>query len=217
VSLFLGLRYATAAARSGGLAEKALAAVLLLSGVVGIGANTAYGLGLRTTAAGPALLAVTLVAGNFGAAIAGFFGWRVFRPTSSAARAVAIALAVLLGLSVAAHVVVDGFVLGASSIPLLLTGVALRASAFGWTSIESFLQFHRLRKQLKVGLGDPVVCNRFLLFGIATAAIVLASAGGSAGFWSGLCRLVTALALIPACAPSQAYLKRVRRDHARAA
>jgi hypothetical protein len=212
VSAFLSVRYLLAALRTRRLAEGALAAVLFLSGVVGIGANAAYQAGLRATAAGPATLAVTLLAGNLGASIATAFCWRVFRPASELARGAAALLSVLLLASMGAHLVGDGFQVGAGSVPLLLTGVALRAAAFGWTSIECLASYFRLRKQLRFGLADPVTCNRFLLFGVATGAVVLASAAGAASVWSGLCRLTTGAAILLACAPPRVYLDYVARS-----
>ena len=34
-----------------------------------------------------------------------------------------------------------------------------------WTMVESFNEYARARRRLAVGLSDPVVVNRFLLFG----------------------------------------------------
>jgi hypothetical protein len=211
-SCFLAVRYLAAALRTHRLAEAALAGVLFLSGVVGIGANTVYQAGIRATAFGPATLAVTLFAGNLGAAITTTFCWRVFRPVSRTAGAAAALLSALLLGSLGAHLLLDGFQVGAASVPLLLAGVALRAAAFGWTSIECLASYFRLRKQLRFGLGDPVTCNRFLLFGVATGAVVLASAAGAASVWSGLCRLTTAAMIVLACAPPRVYLAYVARS-----
>jgi hypothetical protein len=48
-------------------------------------------------------------------------------------------------------------------------GVLARGLAFLWAAIESFRYFGLLRRRLRVGLADPVLVNRFLLWGIATS------------------------------------------------
>ena len=50
------------------------------------------------------------------------------------------------------------------------------ATAFGWSSVESFLCWLRHRRQLRIGLADPVVVNRFLLWTCAGGSIAWLSA-----------------------------------------
>ena len=46
---------------------------------------------------------------------------------------------------------------------------------FGWAGVEAFIQYAKARRRRKHGLCDPVVCNRFLLWGIFAALSVIAS------------------------------------------
>ena len=38
-----------------------------------------------------------------------------------------------------------------------------------WMSVEGFAQYFKMRKRLKLGLCEPIACNRFLLWGITGA------------------------------------------------
>ncbi len=42
-----------------------------------------------------------------------------------------------------------------------------------WMGVEGFFQYFKTRKQLKLGLCDPMTCNRFLLWGIAGSLWVI--------------------------------------------
>jgi hypothetical protein len=39
-------------------------------------------------------------------------------------------------------------------------------AVFAWTGIEGFIQHHKARQRLRLGLCDPTVCNRYLLWGL---------------------------------------------------
>jgi hypothetical protein len=65
-------------------------------------------------------------------------------------------------------------------------GLASRSLAFAWAAIEAVLCYRRLRRQLRLGLAEPLIVNRILLWAIAAAsafaifamiALVLAPAG----------------------------------------
>jgi hypothetical protein len=64
--------------------------------------------------------------------------------------------------------------------------------AMGWVGVEGFIAYPRARQRLQLGLSDPLVCNRFLLWGItgvsltAYSGILLFHATGfeSNGVWS---------------------------------
>lgn len=97
------------------------------------------------------------------------FTWRVFRPGTRWAAVVFSlgALAVLAGF------VGEGFATSFSGgnfhTAWSQLGILARGLAFLWAAIESFRYFGLLRRRLRVGLADPVVVNRFLLWGIATS------------------------------------------------
>ena len=46
---------------------------------------------------------------------------------------------------------------------------------FGWAGVEAFIQYAKARRRRKHGLCDPIVCNRFLLWGIYAVLTVIAS------------------------------------------
>jgi hypothetical protein len=119
------------------------------------------------------------------------FTWRVFRPDTAWARAlvvVSIALAAVASWGTAS---VAPEAQGASAMPeqvrpYISLMIGVWAIAFAWTGIES-LRFHaKMRRRLALGVGDPLVCNRFLLWaiwGLACGALNLADLGYNlAGF-----------------------------------
>jgi hypothetical protein len=63
-------------------------------------------------------------------------------------------------------------------------------ASFVWLSAEGLAHYFKARSRLKLGLCEPMVCNRFLLWGIAGALWVILTAGDFAlaltGRWSGL-------------------------------
>jgi len=99
------------------------------------------------------------------------FTWRVFRPDAAWARAGVVA-GIALGLFASwGTVSVAPEAQGASAMPeqvrpYVSLMVVVWAGAFLWTGLES-LRFHAMmRRRLALGVGDPVVCNRFLLWAI---------------------------------------------------
>jgi hypothetical protein len=56
--------------------------------------------------------------------------------------------------------------------PWYYLGFSLRAGAFAWAASESYRLGHRLRRRLRIGLGDVVVADRFRLWTISTVAIM---------------------------------------------
>jgi len=103
-----------------------------------------------------------------------FFTWQVFRP--GAAWAVILCgvgtwlLIAPIG-GVVAHVAVlgiDAGIRGASSWTFPIVSAAL--AAYGWASLESLLYFLKARRRLRLGLVEAPVCNRFLLWALASAA-----------------------------------------------
>jgi len=105
-----------------------------------------------------------------------------------------------------------------------------RAGGFGWTAFEStrFLRMYRKREVL--GLADPVITNRFLLYAIWTTVVMLvplimAISGelgeqGAMG-WQNLLRvlvppaaIVVVVCVVLTFVPPRAYLRFIERRHA---
>ncbi len=96
----------------------------------------------------------------------GFFTWLTFRRRSAGA-------AVFLGAAVAAMAL--GF-LGSGMLgdwrgfrndhPWIWIEVVAQILVYGWACAESLLFHVKLRRRIAVGIGDPLVANRFLLWGL---------------------------------------------------
>lgn len=101
-----------------------------------------------------------------------FFNARVFRPGSWIAPVAATLGALVLALC-SVHRVRTHIAVGAAALSLatvrrdtILTLVVL-GLAYAWTALEG-LRHHRLmRRRAQIGLGDPVVANRFLVWAVA--------------------------------------------------
>ena len=52
---------------------------------------------------------------------------------------------------------------------------AAAAVAFGWSGFESWIYHGRMQKRAAIGLADPLVANRFLLWAIASAGAALST------------------------------------------
>ena len=43
---------------------------------------------------------------------------------------------------------------------------AASAATFSWVGVEGFIAYPKARRRVKLGLCDPLACNRFLIWGI---------------------------------------------------
>ena len=179
VSLVVGLRLLGLARRTRALPERAIGLNFLLAGVLG------YGLLLAAESlrifpepwAGRASFAgVTAI--SLGAAAVAVFSRAVFRPASAGARLALRGLELWLALGVlgswALHV--EGVEAGpggwlgrwAPNLGLLV--------AYAWAAFEPLRFAASMRRRARIGIGDPLVANRLLLWGIGTAAITAVTA-----------------------------------------
>lgn len=96
------------------------------------------------------------------------FTWRVFRPESRWAAllfAMGSALGLWAGAAMAATSFYDAAVTPGLAGPWIALSALSYAVCFGWAGIESLTYHARLRKRLRLGLADPLLVNRFLLWG----------------------------------------------------
>lgn len=170
-----------------------------------------------TVATGMALVAVGTIA-------AWLFTYQVFRSESRVALAVAVAgsLLCLWG----AFQQVGGLSLQIDVSRVRLEFVVARALCFGWATWEAARMYRMMRRRTALGLGDPVVRNRFLLFALWSAPMSLlpllqtvdrlVGTPGRYPLWvSVLARPIGAMMLVAIFLnffPPRAYLRWLRRE-----
>jgi hypothetical protein len=169
-----GARLLWLARRTRQLPELALGGSLLLMGAIGYPLAVA----VRRGAFGADATAAWILAGALAVQNVGCFGvfvlnWRVFRPGEPWAAALTGAGAAALLASVAAPALAAGTSGPANEGGWYYAGLAARASGFAWAAVESLGYHGRMRRRLALGLADPVVTDRFRLWGIASAATVI--------------------------------------------
>lgn len=167
VSLVLSIRLLRLWSRTRQLPELVIGLSFLSAGVLGylatiLGNPGAGGidpeLAQKITVVGISLI-------SLGVSLNYLFVWQVFRPESRVARACFWIATILLAATV--------MPLGGGSIttqldPVTLLGDAVRMSAGIWGATESLRYYAMMRKRLRLGLAEPAVTNRFLLWGFAT-------------------------------------------------
>lgn len=179
VSVVVGARLLLLARRTRKLPELAIGLNFLLAGAVGYALLLAAE-SMRVLPApwdGRASFAgVTAI--SIGAGFVALFSRAVFRPNSLAAGFAVLVLFAWLALGVFGswmlHILgIDGGLGGwlgrwGPNLGLL--------AAYGWAGFEP-LRFHLLmRRRMRIGMGDPLVANRLLLWGIGTVAIAVVAA-----------------------------------------
>jgi hypothetical protein len=161
--------------------------------LLGEGAPGLLGAGLNTVSH------VAIEAAVLGLAL---FVWRVFRPASSAARAFVGAVAVVSGALTLWLVATPHAAQESSGLALALN--ASRAVPVLWAFVECTRYARLMRRRLALGLADPLVTNRFVLWSVWTgalgfAALALFAVRGRA-FWLSLQGVDPRLAM-PAAIP----------------
>jgi hypothetical protein len=108
----------------------------------------------------------------------GLFTWQVFRSHSPAARRFLIA-SVLLWAAVSIGYALDGGIVDPrySGIWFWLE-YAAQGSLIGWSALEPLRYWRKMRRREPLGLADPVVTSRFLLWGVGLGLGLAASTMG---------------------------------------
>lgn len=187
VSLMVGFRLASLARRTKRFPELALSLATLLIPAVGYpSALVAMGLERAQLPGVTPVFFVAMSAMLIGVSFYYFFTWRVFRPGSVWGGALcALGTWLMLGgvgaatAHVELHHNIDAGIRSAFAWAALT--VAAVVVAYSWNSFESFRCYLNARRKLRLGLVEPAVCNRFLLWSMSTGGwLVLAIAGGIA-------------------------------------
>ena len=176
----LGLRFLRTAWRTGEATDWLIASFFFLG--VGIG----YGTTLivltfpdAPSAVETSLRTISFVAVQAPSASIALFTWLVFRPTDDWARWLAMAMVCSITLHVMG--VLSPPLLGmgrldlGATMPFFWLGSSVKALCFLWACGESLRYFVLSRRRLALGLADPLVTNRFLLWSLwsGSAAMVL--------------------------------------------
>lgn len=168
--LVVGARVLRLALRTGQIPEWALGIVLFVSGGLGYSLLFVGSLAFLPGELKGGTFAAGLVALCVGSAALYLFNWRVFRPNSVwAALLFAGALFVLIS-SFLVELLTTGFA-GERDLIWYAVGTVTRAVPYGWAAAESLHHHARLRRSLRYGLADPMVVDRFRLWGLGAAAI----------------------------------------------
>ncbi|HEY5656586.1 MAG TPA: hypothetical protein VIY27_02245 [Myxococcota bacterium] len=131
----------------------------------------------------------------------GLFTWRAFRPRSRTAQGVLGLLVAAMALGFVGSGMVGDWRGFRSDHPWIWLEVGAQILIYGWACAESLTFYLRLRKRVNVGLGDPVLANRFLLWalyagGFFVSQIAFALALASPDGYTNLDPLSIALTLL---------------------
>jgi hypothetical protein len=172
VSLVLGVRLLRLWGRSRQLPELIFGAAFLSAGVFGyiatiVGSPSTPGLS-PTQASNLTLTGIALL--SVGVSLNYLFVWKVFRPDSGWAQAFFWVATGVIAITV---IPISGYATGSLVTqlnPMTVLGDATRMGAGAWGAFESLRYYTLMRRRLRIGLAEPAVTNRFLLWGIATLA-----------------------------------------------
>jgi hypothetical protein len=169
----LGVRLIKLSLRTGGVPERALGAAYFVGGFVG------FALVLVATPvmeASPSVfihtlfsLGFTLI--SFGVVCTYIFVWKTFRPRSALAGWATMGAAAMIAVSLFPLWTSEGPEIFSS--PLQIMGDCFRIAGLVWGSFEALNYHTAMRRRLAVGLADPVVVNRFLLWALACLSGVM--------------------------------------------
>jgi hypothetical protein len=179
VSAGVGIRLLLLARRTRELPELAIGLNFVLAGALGYAlllAAESLRLLPQPQAGWASLLGVTAI--SVGAVAIGVFSRRVFRPGGAAATLGLALLIAWLALGVYGSWVlhVQGSAQGAGGWLGRWAPNLGMVAAYAWSSYEPLRYHVLLRRRLRIGIGDPLIANRLLLWGIGTGAVTAVTA-----------------------------------------
>jgi hypothetical protein len=110
----------------------------------------------------------------------GLFTWHVFRRESAWARRFFLASVALWAAISIGYALAGGIVDADYSGPWFWLEYAAQATVIAWSAFEPLHYAGKMRRRLRLGLADPVVADRFVLFGSAQCMGLVALAMGPA-------------------------------------
>ena len=175
VSVAVGVRLVLLARRNRTLPELLLG-VSFLAGA-GIGATLEAGALVASQQINPAtagaVLAVAKVFGTLGMAAHVCFTWRVFRPNEAWALGIVAAVGLLLCVANAGYFVSGSFATANTLNGWFWLELAARVTSPTWLAIESFRYYGLMQRRVQLGLAEPIVANRFWLWGVGSSMGIL--------------------------------------------
>jgi hypothetical protein len=178
LSAIIGVRLLRLGSRSRG-PERWLGVYFLAASLIGTVVSGALYMGWADPSLElPAAWRAPLQALHIAAHSIGLFGiwvftWRTFRPESRWVRGVVGGVAVALFACFAAIGIGDRFAVHIVPGPVYWASLAVRIAGVAWMTFESFRYWALLQRRLRIGLADPLVANRFLLWGVWAATVTL--------------------------------------------
>lgn len=171
-SAVVGVRLLRLAARTRQVPELAMGLAFVVSGAIGFPLLSVASMSMQTGGADPARWVMgfgtlSLFSGYVGLAVG---CWRIYRPVD---RWPLLPIgAGILALLAASAVTFGSREFGPGSLRdvAFWSGVAIGSATFAWNALESFLLHAQLRRRLVLGLAEPEVVNRVLLWGIGSFA-----------------------------------------------
>lgn len=129
--------------------------------------------------------------------------WRVFHRDAAWATALFFSLAGVGGIGWAGHGLTQGFAASTWEGTFFWMGFAGRSLPYLWAAVSSGVYASRMRRRVALGLAEPIVANRFLLWAIGAgcafaifASTVVVLALGIAPFGPGITLFRSALGLV---------------------
>jgi len=178
-SLVIGTRLLLLARRTGEIPELLIGLAVLGIGPLGYGLSAlAVATSGRSTITSATLQGSGFVAIFIGAAAQYLFVWYVFRRQARWAGPLVFAAIALMATGYVVDILGNGLVHRRYEGLWFWVSMILRLWVVSWTSVEALLYWRRMRRRLRLGLAEPLVTNRFLLWGVGSAAAFLGSAVG---------------------------------------
>lgn len=177
-SCVVGVRLLALYGRTRGWPELLLGSMLVL--VTGLGYPLRIAASQASDAWAGQLEIASDVSVSLGFVLLFLFTWHVFRPGAIWARVV-VAIGVITLVRRAYLTIADGAAMDPATMPIgeIAMQMVPMIGVYAWTACESLAYYAMMRKRLRLGLADPTVTNRFLLWGlmslVATTGIAVAA------------------------------------------
>lgn len=181
VALVVGVRLVLLARRTRQLPELLMGVGVLGIGPVGFGGVVlALVLAPRDPIAARVAGAAATLALMCGIGAKFLFNWRIYRPTSRVAKAIAVGGIAGLAAGYVAEAATTHFAPEAwSGHGFHLVRSALQVTCLLWGAAEALVYWRKMERRVRLGLADSLLASRFLLWGVGAGAAGLGSAIGT--------------------------------------